>query len=292
VTGQLFGGARPVEETVGHGHRTTPAAVVQLLYSLPEFKSRRGATLDLGCGDGAIARELARLDAASGLCLDWELVDIRRDALDSMAGWYPRRDADGAPMPHSAEPHDTLPAVRLARVHRHQRDAVSLSPLDCPTMRAVDQVVSNPPWAIQRCPRCERTWEAQRCQHCTRCSTKAHRVIGEDLAQVMVAEAMLTARDADVWVIHTLDWRFHPARMRFFLPSGDGACTRPRTHRVAGITDVATRIAWGDPSARGPVKPHNKMMSLYHFEPVWRSPVGEPPLWRGVAELHLDADEH
>lgn len=133
---------------------------------------------------------------------------------------------------------------------------------------------------------CGDTWDASHHGHCKACSSYAdgrliHRVEGEDVAQAMVRETMRACPAADIWVVHTTDWRFHEQRARFFLPSDDETCTRPITHALAGITDVAERVAWGDPSRRGRVAKHNKMTSFYHFAPVARAP--ERPYHRMLA---------
>lgn len=250
----LFG-AESIEDTEAAGHRTTPAHVGRTLVALMG-DAARDHVLDLGCGDGALSIAVH----TSGCRPLLSLVDNRPGVAAH------------------TEQHLRVLGARVGS--RGTFDAARQWPASAREFFValpVGAVVTNPPWSRQHCATCGQTWDAGHHGHCKSCSSYdaegklVHRVEGQDLAQAMVAQAMVACESAEIWVIHTTDWRFHEARARFFLPSDDSACTRPPTHVLAGITDVAERVAWGDPAKRGRVARHNKMTSFYHFAPSVRA---------------------
>lgn len=237
-----------------HGFRITPAWPIDVLCSLPAYQALRGPVVDLGVGGGALCKGIhERLPSGPGAADSWVLLDTRLDAIEGLVGWIP--GAFGW-VCDAAKPWPALLQswVRPAYPSQPWATREGWRP----------RVVSNPPWSVLRCPACERQWKARDGgPNCPAC-----KVPGDDLAQLMVRRTMAELPEADIWVLHLVNWPFHerrddrPGRSAFW---SDGA---PASHRFAGQYQLASRrIAYDYPDGR-PVAPHNVMSCWYHWTPT------------------------
>lgn len=245
------------------GYRTTPAEPIDLLCSLPTFRALSGPIVDLGVGGGALCKGIeGRVPTGPGSASAWLLLDSRRDAFtggvwgDGVGKFVWRKTMDAChPWPSATS--------WVAEEIEHAR------------------VVSNPPWSVLRCPSCARQWRARakklpgEPQPTTGSKCPDCRVPGADLAIAMVAQTMRELPDADIWVLHLVNWVFHSERSKFWCPppSPDAPGRwAPTTHKWAGEYKIAgIRVAYSDPSEpAGKVQPHNVMSVWYHWVPVAR----------------------
>lgn len=241
------------------GYRETPAEPIDLLCSLPAFRALSGPIVDLGVGGGALYQGIQkRMPSGAGHATRWSLVDSRavQDFKTTTDVRFFLVDA--------AKP---WPALLRKWIERYV------------WKEAHPRVVSNPPWSVLRCPRCDRQWRARakkapgEPQPTTGANCPDCKVPGVDLAIAMIAQTMRELPNADIWVLHLVTWPFHnDERSKFWnkppTPDAPGQWAPP-THRWAGEHKIAKRVAYAHP-ARGQVQPHNVMSVWYHWVPIAR----------------------